>query len=32
MSFDVSELKSGIYIVSLYDLKGNKINRKIVKN
>jgi len=32
MSFDVSELKSGIYIVSLYDLKGNRINCKMVKN
>lgn len=29
---DVSKLKSGMYIVSLYNLKGNRISRKIVKN
>jgi hypothetical protein len=28
---DVSKLKSGVYLVSLYNLKGNKVIRKIVK-
>jgi len=31
VQMDVSGLKSGLYIVSLYDLKGNVINRKMAK-
>lgn len=31
VQLDVSSLKSGLYIVSLYDLKGNVINRKMAK-
>jgi hypothetical protein len=32
IQLDVSNLESGVYIVSLYDLKGNMTNRKLVKN
>jgi hypothetical protein len=31
IQLDVSGLKSGMYIVSLYDMKGNVINRKMAK-
>jgi len=31
VQLDVSDMKSGLYIVSLCDLKGNVINRKIAK-